>query len=34
MDTLNVELVYVIGAIALLAGAVLFGASNRVSSRA
>lgn len=34
VDTLNVELVYVIGSIALLAGAVLFGASNRVSSRA
>ncbi|MCE0510793.1 MFS transporter [Microbacterium sp. KKR3/1] len=34
VDTLNVELVYVIGAVALLAGAVLFGASNRVSSRA
>lgn len=34
VDTLNVELVYVIGAISLLAGAVLFGASNRVSSRA
>lgn len=33
VDTLNVELVYVIGAIALLAGAVLFGVSNRVSSR-
>lgn len=34
VDTLNVELVYVIGGISLLAGAVLFGASNRVSSRA
>lgn len=34
VDTLSVELVYVIGAVALLAGAVLFGASNRVSSRA
>jgi predicted MFS family arabinose efflux permease len=34
VDTLNVELVYAIGAAALLAGAVLFGASNRVSSRA
>lgn len=34
VDTLNVELVYVLGAAALLAGAVLFGVSNRVSSRA
>lgn len=30
VDTLNIELVYVLGAISLLAGAVLFGASNRV----
>jgi predicted MFS family arabinose efflux permease len=34
VDTLNVELVYLIGGVSLLAGAALFGASNRVSSRA
>lgn len=30
VDTLNIELVYVLGAVSLLAGAALFGASNRV----
>jgi predicted MFS family arabinose efflux permease len=30
VDTLDIELVYVLGAVSLLAGAVLFGASNRV----
>ena len=34
VDTLSVEAVYVIGAVVLVLGAVLFGASNRVSSRA
>ncbi|KNY04004.1 MFS transporter [Microbacterium sp. GCS4] len=34
VDTLSIQLVYVIGAVVLLLGAVLFGASNRVSSRA
>ena len=33
VDTLSVELVYIIGAVSLLAGAVLFGLSNRRSSR-
>ncbi|MFJ6549675.1 MFS transporter [Microbacterium sp. NPDC091676] len=33
VDTLSVELVYTIGAVSLLAGAVLFGLSNRRSSR-
>lgn len=34
VDTLDVELVYVVGAVSLLLGAVLFGSSNRVSSAA
>ncbi len=34
VDTLSIELVYVVGATALLLGALLFGASNRRSSRA
>lgn len=33
VDTLSIELVYTIGAVSLLAGAVLFGLSNRRSSR-
>lgn len=33
VDTLSVELVYTIGAVSLLAGAVLFGLSNSRSSR-
>lgn len=33
VDTLSVELAYVIGAVSLLAGAVLFGLSNRLSTR-
>lgn len=34
VDTLDVEFVYVLGAISLLVGAVLFGVSNRVSTQA
>jgi len=34
VDTLSVEVVYVVGAAALLLGAVLFGASNRMSTAA
>ncbi|UPL10323.1 MFS transporter [Microbacterium sufflavum] len=33
VDTLSVELAYMIGAVSLLAGAVLFGLSNRLSTR-
>ena len=32
VDTLSIELVYVIGAVSLVAGAAFFGASNRVKS--